>query len=415
MPRCKFCNTPTVTWRLIGGRWILYNNDGTRHLCVTQKPNQGKQQGDGEPSEQKDNLPEAEMNPETGEPVEKSIIEQMEAEMESDNSQDGDSQNGESGEEESKDSEDGESKGDSDKESKDSKDAKDSKDSKETPNQKASITDIPVTLKKSMKQGHKQTYELYALLASGMKVFVSGPAGSGKTTAFKLVTPALGHYFQRDDYDFYFKSVCDLTGKHEFEGFINAAGQIVDTDFRKAYTEGHLFLIDEIDAANANVLTVLNATIENGWASFPDGKHPQHPHFRIGVAANTVGLGGDGIYIGRNQLDGAFRNRFYFLVWDYDERLELRLSGYPSMPAGPAKDSIKAWVDRVQAIRAAHNSLGKLAPRVVISPRATINGATLIRNGIVTKFNALEDALIWQGCSDDDKTRVLKAVKQKAS
>lgn len=345
MPKCKYCGVETVKWLRVTNKWVLHNTDGSTHLCQ-------KQQSEGEDFSQK-NLPSNEIkpddesfDPQSDEPTDKMTEQPPSPIMEA-------------------------------------------------------LEAAPKEIKESLESGHAQSIELYHLLACGMKVFVSGPAGSGKTTAFKLVAPALGHYFKRNDYEFYFKSVCDLTGKHEFEGFMNANGVIVDTDFRKAYTEGHLFLIDEIDAANANVLTVLNATIENGWASFPDGKMPQHPDFRIGVAANTVGLGSDGIYVGRNALDGAFRNRFYFMVWNYDEKLELRLAG---------KDQL-AWVKRVQRIRKAHLSLGKLAPRIVVSPRASIHGATLLRMGFTNDYAVLEDALIWQGCSEDDKSRVLKAAR----
>jgi hypothetical protein len=76
--------------------------------------------------------------------------------------------------------------------------------------------------------------------------------------------------------------------------------------------------------------------------------------------------------------------------------------------AGPDQ---KEWIKHVQKIRAAHNSLGKMAPRVVVSPRASITGAKLIRNGIITDWEELDNALIWQGCSRDDKERVIKAMR----
>ena len=389
MPSCKYCNASTVKWLRVGSRWVLYNvGDNTPHYCQNQNaqgPSQNEQinpEPSGTGQQQVDPADDSFVS-------EPSLSEQLEQEVNA----------SASGEQE------GQGKGEKGENPSDKGDEGEEGEGGEVPKPVKNPTDsfktCPKPVKQSFKDGHKQMKELYLLLALGQKVFVSGPAGSGKTTAFKLVAPALGHHFGRDDYEFFFKSVCDLTGKHEFEGFINAAGQIVDSDFRKAYIEGHLFLIDEIDASNANVLTVLNATIENGWASFPDGKAPQHPHFRIGVAANTVGLGSDGIYIGRNPLDGAFRNRFYFLIWDYDEVLELSLAG---------KDQIK-WVERVWSIRRAHQSLGKLAPRIVVSPRASIHGAHLLRSKFTKNFKLLEDALIWQGCADDDKTRVLKAIK----
>lgn len=369
MASCKYCGSESVMWKRLGGKWVMHDTSGEFHLCLKNKDIDGNpRQNFQEPSssEAQEALDELTKKRRKSKETPKNVSEML-AELAQEEIPDVEGDKSEDG---------------------------------EIP-MLAPVTSLPKPILKSMAKGHKQTMELFALLAAGQKVFVSGPAGSGKTTAFKLITPALGAYFERTDYDFYFKSVCDLTGKHEFEGFINAAGQIVDTDFRKAYIEGHLYLIDEVDAANANVLTVLNATIENGWGSFPDGKHKQHSHFRIGVAANTVGLGADALYVGRTQLDAAFRNRFYFLAWEYDEELEMRLAG---------KDQAD-WVQRVQKLRRAHLSLGKLAPRLVISPRASINGAMLLRNNIVTDWNRLENALVWQGCSEDDKKRVLKAVE----
>jgi hypothetical protein len=153
--------------------------------------------------------------------------------------------------------------------------------------------------------------------------------------------------------------------------------------------------------ANPNVLLVLNAAIENGIMSFPDGMQRRHEHFRLGVGANTVGLGADAQYSGRTQLDAAFRNRFYFLAWEYDEKMELKWSG----------EDQKDWVMYVQAIRAAQQSMGKSAPRVVVSPRASIRGARRLRSGMVSNnvdgYQKLAAALIWQGCHEDDRNKIM--------
>ena len=246
--------------------------------------------------------------------------------------------------------------------------------------------------------------EFVQLLVEGEKPFLAGPAGSGKTTAALNAAPILGKVFERDDYQTYVKSFCLMSGKHELEGFIDANGVCQDTDFRKAFTEGHLFFMDEVDAANPNVLLVLNAAIENGIMSFPDGMCRRHDHFRLGVGANTVGLGADAQYSGRTQLDAAFRNRFYFLAWEYDEKMELKWAG----------EDQQEWVLYVQALRKAQQSMGKSAPRVVISPRASIRGARRLRSGVVSKddagFQKLAEALIWQGCHEDDKARIMANV-----
>ena len=47
-------------------------------------------------------------------------------------------------------------------------------------------------------------------------------------------------------------------------------------------------------------------------------------------AANTWGTGPSAVYVGRNQLDGAFLNRFGLVEVDYDPKLERALC--PNMP-----------------------------------------------------------------------------------
>lgn len=248
--------------------------------------------------------------------------------------------------------------------------------------------------------------EFVQLLVEGERPFLVGPAGSGKTTAALNAAPILGQVFERSDYTTYVKSFCMMSGKHELEGFIDANGVCRDTDFRKAFVEGHFYFMDEVDAANANIILVLNAAIDNGVMSFPDGMKERHKDFRIGVGANTVGLGADAVYAGRTQLDAAFRNRFYFLAWEYDERMELQWAG----------EDQKEWVLYVQKLRKAQQSLGKSAPRMVISPRASIRGARRLRQGTVKAgaegFEVLANALIWQGCHEDDKAKVLANVRE---
>lgn len=254
---------------------------------------------------------------------------------------------------------------------------------------------------------HFMFKEFVQLLIEGEKPFLVGPAGSGKTTAALNAAPVLGKVFEREDYTTYVKSFCLMSGKHEMEGFIDANGHVVDTDFRTAFLEGHLFFMDEADAANPNILLVLNAAIENKVMSFPDGMKRAHEHFRVAVGANTIGLGADAQYSGRTQLDAAFRNRFYFLAWEYDEQMELKWAG----------EDQKEWVAFVQGLRKAQQGMGRSAPRVVISPRASIRGARRLRSGIVPADNAgfatLAEALIWQGCHEDDKRKILENATKK--
>jgi len=94
--------------------------------------------------------------------------------------------------------------------------------------------------------------------------------------------------------------------------------------------------------------------------------------------------------VGRNQLDGATRDRFAFSAFDYDEALETELSGNED------------WARRVQAIRAAAFSLGE---KIVVSPRASIDGAKALAAGF--KQAEVETMFIWRGISNEVKARIL--------
>lgn len=222
-------------------------------------------------------------------------------------------------------------------------------------------------------QTHKETaWVLKVLSRAGRHVFLSGPAGSGKTTCGEQVAQALG-------LEFYPLSVGPETMKSDLLGFIDAAGNYHTTPVREAFEKGGLLLLDEMDAGSGASLTVLNALLSNGYCSFPDGKITRHPNFRCVACANTYGRGADRMYVGRQTLDAATLDRFVFRAFDYDEELERRLAGND------------AWVDRVQKIRTAAS---RQRLRVVVSPRASIIGASMLEDGF--SQNDVEEALIFK-------------------
>lgn len=206
---------------------------------------------------------------------------------------------------------------------------------------------------------HKDFPALLSLLAAGLNVMLVGPAGSGKTHACKSAAAALG-------LKFYCMSVGAQTTMSAIMGYMDANGQYVGTVFRDAFELGGVFLLDELDAGNPNVLTALNAALANGHCAFPDGMVKQHPEFRCVAAANTYGNGQDRQYVGRNQLDATSLDRFACLPWNYDESLEFKIAGF------------EPWVRLVQAYRLAADGL---RCRHIISPRASIQGAKLCIQG----------------------------------
>lgn len=150
-------------------------------------------------------------------------------------------------------------------------------------------------------------------------VFLTGPAGSGKNVICKQVAEALG-------LDFYFSGA--VTQEYKITGYTDAYGNYQESQFYKAFKNGGLFMLDEMDASVPEVLVILNSAIANRYFDFPApiGKVEAHPDFRIISAGNTFGLGADMQYVGRNQLDMASLDRFAVVQIDYDKDIEMAMA-----------------------------------------------------------------------------------------
>lgn len=146
-----------------------------------------------------------------------------------------------------------------------------------------------------------------------LPVYLVGPAGSGKNVICKQVAKALG-------LNFYFTNA--VTQEYKLTGFIDANGTFHETEFYKAFKDGGLFFLDELDASIPEVLVILNAAIANRYFDFPNGKIEAHKNFRVIAAGNTFGTGADSVYTGRFQLDGASLDRFTIIPIGYSERIE---------------------------------------------------------------------------------------------
>lgn len=220
------------------------------------------------------------------------------------------------------------------------------------------VADKPaVTLKGKV---HKQFAKLLKMAGAGCNVWLAGPAGSGKTTAAQQVAESLG-------LQFFFNGAIDT--EYKLSGFVDAQGRVVSTAFRRAWTEGGVYLFDEVDASLPSATLAFNAALAGDLCDFPGDSEPvrKHADFRCIAAGNTWGMGATAEYVGRNKMDAAFLDRFVQLTWDYDEDLERSLA------------TDQAWCATVQGLRAKAKARGL---KVVISPRATVNGCRLLAAGM---------------------------------
>ncbi len=174
---------------------------------------------------------------------------------------------------------------------------------------------------------HHQLEEVLGLVEEGHKnVLMVGPAGSGKTTLAKNIAAALG-------LDFGFISLSQgVTESHLLGRLLPQADgswQYQASRFVEIFENGGVFLLDEIDAADANLMVSINAALANGILANPNGRiHHRHADTYIIAAANTWGRGADSSYVGRNALDASTLDRFVMstALVDYDGQLEERLA-----------------------------------------------------------------------------------------
>lgn len=166
---------------------------------------------------------------------------------------------------------------------------------------------------------HEKFNEILQEVQLDEPIMLIGPAGSGKNVAISQVADALGQHM-------YYTN--NASNEFKLTGFIDAGGTYRDTEFYKAFKNGGLFFLDEIDNSDPSALIVINSALANGYMAFPHETIERHPNFRIIAAANTWGKGADLQYVGRNALDGATLDRFDNIFFDYDKKLEEAL--YPN-------------------------------------------------------------------------------------
>lgn len=232
---------------------------------------------------------------------------------------------------------------------------------------------------------HEAFPQLVKIMALRIPVYLRGAAGSGKTTAVEKAAEALG-------LPFYCQSMGPQTSQANLLGYMDANGRFVPGILFRPFKEGGVLCLDEIDNSNPSVLTVLNSALSNGYCSFPCGMERKHADFIVVAAGNTYGKGADALYVGRQQLDAACLNRFAILEWDYDPTFEKELAG---------TDQLR-WTEHVQKVRA---TVERLKLRVVVSPRQSIMGATMLRAGF--DWSEVERTVLWGGVGTDDRAKIL--------
>ena len=237
---------------------------------------------------------------------------------------------------------------------------------------------------------HNKFETLLRLAALRLNIWVTGPAGAGKTTAAVNVAKALNLPFEGEG---------SLDADYKLMGHKDAMGQYVETAFFRRYTQGGVMLLDEVDSYSPSASLALNAALANGWCQFPHGRFDKHPDCIIIAGANTWGLGATNDYVGRNKMDAAFLDRFVKLPWPVDEDLEMAVATAAGGLVGGA------WAYLVQNARRCAKAKGL---KVVISPRATNQGLALL----LADFTVSEacEMTFLSGLSPEQSSELLRQI-----
>lgn len=218
---------------------------------------------------------------------------------------------------------------------------------------------------------HEKFEEILSLVNMDEPVMLIGPAGSGKNYSIAQVSKALNKHM-------YYTN--NASNEFKLTGFIDAGGNYSDTEFYKAFKNGGVFFLDEIDNSDPSALIVINSALANGYMAFPHETIDRHPDFRMVAAANTWGRGSDFQYVGRNALDASTLDRFDNVFFDYDMALEEKL--YPN---DSVLDFMWAFRDAVEKSRIPHivstRGIGKVYKKEIsgFSPETTLR-VNVIRN-----------------------------------
>jgi hypothetical protein len=175
---------------------------------------------------------------------------------------------------------------------------------------------------------------LYRVLKAGVFAYCHGPSQIGKSYGLKYAAKRL----ELEYYETCIPGCMPSALKGKYVG----PSEYVDSNAKKAYRDGGLFNIDEIDFGEPDVLGSINNSVTNGvWHCDVTGDIiNKSGKFRLAATANTLGQGTDKRFQ-RNVIDGATQERFRL------GRIEFKHD--PTIAARIARAQIEAARERMAA------------------------------------------------------------------
>lgn len=246
---------------------------------------------------------------------------------------------------------------------------------------------------------HPVQAELEMMMELGLKPYLKGPAGSGKTHAVEAVAAKM-------DLDYIPMQFDGFTSPILIKGYMDAQGKFSSTPvYEWLKSEGGLLFVDEMDRGREDTLVCFNSLLANGYQMFANGEilRMGPKHFVV-AAGNTAMKGSDGAYTSAKKQDASVLDRFVTVNWGYDTALEL------SLAENIGGNNGIAWAKWVQAVRVflARPDSGVKESGIIAGMRVIMQGATLLAR--VSPSKAAEYTLWNKGISEATKDRILANV-----
>lgn len=239
---------------------------------------------------------------------------------------------------------------------------------------------------------HENMPYLMYLLNVGEHTYLHGEAGSGKSTAAWMAAKALKRRYG-------YISLTPQTFESRLFGFLSPTGKYVTTDFRECYEKGGVFCVDEMDNGSGNLYTAFNGALENNLCAFPDKQVKRHEDFVVVGTGNTSGGGPNAMFPTRRPFDKAFAERFSYIEWGYDERLERVVAMSINPEVAPV------WHEYMLKLRA---YCRQHHPMVLVSPRAVFKGCKYLRDQVMP-LHVMMHAVIFKGYDRASVNSILAA------
>jgi hypothetical protein len=167
------------------------------------------------------------------------------------------------------------------------------------------------------------------LAEARLNIMLIGAAGTGKSHLAKQVAKMIRTEAHPEGLPYGETPMTPGATRGDLLGRMTASPDKEDrfilSQFVELYSGGGIFNFEEIDAADAGMLIVVNNALASDELFNPVNgqRYKRHPDFICVSTANTFGLGADSKYSGREKLDLATIDRFRMgrVVLSLDESL----------------------------------------------------------------------------------------------